>query len=175
MRIKRNSQKGSSLIEAIVALGAIVVTIAAVSILTAVSASNTEYIKNQNTANKYAQAGMEFIKSMKDESYGKLIQNIPVGTSRCLTGDLPHSVFDTDFSTKVPSGTCLGYGQSIDNQYRRTVVLDNSTDCDVAGATLDSKRVTVNVSWQSGKCSSGQFCHNVTLTSCITQPSAALP
>ncbi len=163
-------EQGSALIEAIVALAAIVVAVAAVAILMVSSVSNSEFIKNQNQANKYAQEGMEYLRSKKDENFDNFLSNYKEDHSYCLTEDFRKGNRETD-------SKCQGerLGSDPNKQFIRTVEIKPGTIANGCGDG-ESYHVTVTVHWQSGKCdvNTKPFCHESRLVSCfIDKPQIA--
>ncbi|MBI2195691.1 MAG: hypothetical protein HYU48_01445 [Candidatus Levybacteria bacterium] len=64
-----NSQKGQTLIEALIGLAVAVAIISAIVIAVISSLSNAQLTKNQNQANHYAQEGMEIVRQIRNSSW----------------------------------------------------------------------------------------------------------
>ncbi len=147
-----NSQKGQSLIEAMVALGAAVAVIAAIAITVVSSVNNSTFTKNQNLANQYAKQGIEIVRQLSRsnwttlQSYNAIYYCLPQGGQ----------VLD-----QATAGVCP---QNIGIFVRQVNIEQNSISC--SGAI----RATVIVSWADGACtnSNNPYCHKSTLDSCFT-------
>lgn len=153
----KHNTKGQTLIEVSIALSAILLTLAAISILVVTSVSNSIFIKNQSQAAKYAQEGMEYVRYLKNN-------NIPLFTS--YDGTL---CMGDNNTLAVSTGGCTQI--NVDGQYIRQVDFNKggSINC------VDQTEVTVTVRWQSTKCTgtdtAGRFCHTSVLLSCFQDPS----
>lgn len=159
------SQKGSALLEAVIALGAVVMAVAGIAIVIASSASNATFIQNQNQANKFAQEGIEYIKSIKDDSYTNFLSTFQTGTTYC---------FGESFNPVIDTNNCIGDGNRLENgRFIRKVTVSNSSanrcgDADIA----NTRAIRVEVLWQSGKCdvNTNSFCHSSVMESCFIRP-----
>ena len=143
------NMKGETLIEVLVALTIVVVIITAIAVLGVSSLGNSQFIENQGKSTKYAQEGMETIRSLRNSDY-------PGFASYTGTYCLPSGV-----ATLNSSLTCTT--PNIDNVYIRTVSIIQDGGC---GTNL--AKATVTVSWTDRKCGSGTFCHKSVLTSCLS-------
>lgn len=149
--------KGQTLIEVLVALASAVFVITAITILGISSLSNAQFIKDQGQASQYAQAGMEFMRGLRDIDY---IGFRNYSGTYCL----------------AKAQTILGSVQgacstpNIDNRYIRSVQIQQNGGC---GLNLTS--VNVIVSWIDSKCASGVYCHSSKISSCFStvQPISA--
>lgn len=163
--IQTESQKGSALLEAVIALAAVIMAVAGIAIVIASSASNATFIQNQNQANKFAQEGIEFIKSIKDESYTNFLNMFQIGTIYC---------YGESFEPVIDNNNCIGDGNRLDNgKFIRKVTVSNSIADRCGNSDPENVRIIkVEVSWQSGKCdvSSNPFCHSSVLESCFIRP-----
>ena len=72
--MKLFSDKGQTIIEAVVALATILLIIAAIAVVIVNALYNSQFIKNQNEANKYAQQGMEFVKDLAQNDISAFAQ-----------------------------------------------------------------------------------------------------
>ena len=141
--------KGTTLIEVLIALAAAVVVITAVTILSVSSLNNVQFVRNQDSATKYAQEGMEIVRSIRNGDY--------VGF-RAYSGLYCLPLNDIALTTSGSCGT-----PNIEERFIRSVQIDQNAGCGV-----NLVRATVTVAWTDGKCSSGTYCHNSTLTSCLS-------
>ena len=144
-------EKGQTLVEALIALGVAIVIISATVISVISSLSSTQFTKNQNQANHFAQEGMEIVRGIRNSSWVSFL-NLS-STYYCLS---------TSSATLTPRGAG-GCTQNIGIFVREVVIEHSSPSC------IGTSRVTVNVSWSDSKCtdSSNTFCHKVTLISCF--------
>lgn len=151
----KNLEKGQTIIEAIVALAAIFVIVAAIAVAVISAVSNSQFIKNQNLANKYAQQGMEFVRGVHADN----IQQF-----QALTGSYALGENDTTLTAGESLTVNIGGGH-----IRNVHFADDEEPCvNDDGSSINLKKVTVEVNWSSGKCSADdRFCHDATLVSCI--------
>lgn len=168
-----NNSKGSTLIEALIALSAIVIVLAATSSLVITSLNNSTFNRDQNQANKLAQQGVEYIRDKVANKEGFDEYVALAGTVRCMK-DIGLS------SGVITAGVCDATGV-IDDTYRREILLThNSPDCALSagGPATDTLKAIVTVYWQSGKCppipgpSENPFCHSQEVSSCFSDPSS---
>lgn len=148
-----NSQRGQSLVEAIVALVTILIIITAIAIVIVSGLYNSSYIKNQNEANKYAQEGMEFVRNIQKNdlvAFASYNQN----ATYCIE----------EGSSTLTSTNCDTQTINTGNAYNRTVVFSpGGSEC-----LLTEIKVSVSVKWSSSKCpSNNTFCHSSELISCM--------
>lgn len=148
------SQKGQSLIEAVVALGAASLVISAIAIIVITSISNTDYSKYQNQATAYAQQGLELVRNIAQTNWNTFTtDNFYKNVSYCLPSAT--LIQSTAPCTATMSGTTI---------FRREVDINHAnSDCKNSAGT----KVEVIVSWTDGKCPSGQFCHKADIASCL--------
>jgi Tfp pilus assembly protein PilV len=145
------NQKGQGLIEALIALGAAVIIIAAMTIAVITALNNADFSSYQNLATNYAQQGIEIIQQKSQLAW----TTIPVNQATyCLAQgatDLPpQAVF-----------SCATI--NVDNKFVRQVTFTPKS-----GSCGGSTQVEVTVSWTDGKCSgAADYCHQVTLDSCL--------
>jgi len=150
--LKRNH--GQTIIEAAVALAAILITLSSIAVVMITSLNNSQFIKDQTVASRYAQQGMEYIKSIRN--------NDPV-TFFAYSGV---KCFNQNNSISATSCATV----NIANIYKREVEFDqNDSQCGADSSGLYGTKVTVNVYWSSSKCqASNTFCHSSSLVSCFT-------
>ena len=148
----KNSQSGQTIIEAVVALMTILLIMTAIAIVIISGLYNSRFIKNQNEANKYAQEGMEFVRSIQENDIEQFA-SYGLNSTYCL---------DEANSALTTSG-CSATGVNTGASYNRVVVLSGGGgECPGTQA-----KVTVTVSWISSKCASGTFCHKSQLVACL--------
>lgn len=150
---------GQSLLEIIVALGALAVllTVAATSIIGALS--NTQEAKFQNQASIYAQQGIEVLRQMRDSDWG--LFNSLSGVY-CMAENCSSLTANGACGRRV--GSC-GINTDI---YRREVTLEKNSNLCSQGAN-NGTRAIVSVSWNDSKCSGpGNFCRIVKVETCFS-------
>lgn len=149
------SQKGQSLVEALIALGVAVVIISGIAVAVITSVNNTDFSKNQNLATQYAQQGMELVRHKSESDWGSFTM---LSGSYCLDQN------STDLSP-AGLGCSLNINDANSNPFfiRQVDVSQNTSSC------TGSASVSVKVSWTDGKCSSASnvYCHTVKLDSCL--------
>lgn len=141
--------KGETLIEVLIALTIAVVVITAIAVLSVSSLSNSQFIKNQEQAGKYAQEGMEIMRALRNNDY------VDYGN---YTGTY---CLDKDHELGVSQSSCTT--KNIDNVFIRSVTIQQDGGCGVNLA-----KTTVTVAWTDGKCASNTYCHKSILTSCFS-------
>lgn len=152
------SQKGQSIIEALIALGVAVLIVSSITVAVITSVNNSDYSKNQNLATQYAQQGMEILRQQAQSNWSNFSNY--QGTS-CLN----------EGSSTLTAPGSTGCGQNISNFFVRQVnIVQNSGSCSSIAA-----KVTVSVSWTDGKCTSSgnAYCHQVSLDSCMASLNSA--
>jgi len=153
------ADKGQTLIEAIVALVALLITLAAISISIVIAISNSTYVKNQNLASKYAQQGMEYFRNLKANN--SVVPVDPPEYFKTLSGDY---CFDDDNNLTKSNGDCVVNISDNQISFKRKVNFENNP------SLCNGTKVTVSVSWTSGKCTNenNRYCHKSQLVSCFT-------
>lgn len=151
-------KKGQSLIEALVALGAAVVVVSAITITVMSSLNNVEFSRDQNLATQYAQQGIEFMRQVSQSNWTLFSS---YAASRYCLAQNASAITPINPATN----TC---GQNYGNFIREIDIEQNSNSCS------GNVKVTVNVSWSDGKCTdvNNKFCHNVILHSCLSNTSS---
>ncbi len=147
------NQEGQSLIEAVVALGAAVIIVAAITIVVITSVNNTDFSKDQNLATQYARQGLEIMRQKSEADWASFSST---SSEYCL---------DQATTTLTPYG--IGCSANINNEkgnpYFKRVVSVAQGDPGCGGAA----NVYVSVSWEDGKCAANTFCHEVKLNTCL--------
>ena len=143
---------GQTIIEAMVALAAILITLAAISVVITTSLSNTRFIRDQSLASRYAQEGMEYM---------RYLRNIDASSFEARQG-----IYCMGKDNMLIVGTCPV--ANIDNAYKRETEFTQNSVVECNGGT----KVVVSAYWASGKCSdSDRFCHKSQLISCFAKQS----
>lgn len=180
MYSKHFLEKGQTIIEVIVALTTSVVIVAAITIAVITSLRNAEYSSSQNTATRYAQEGIEFLRFLRDSNYPRFKELASANvTYYCLAKGA------TELSIPPPGEPlkqqCTSSSVIIDNVYSRKIEFSSSDYCNplqpptaippatpIPTIANTSKRVTVTVSWTDGKCSDSERCHSARMVSCLS-------
>jgi Tfp pilus assembly protein PilV len=174
------NNKGQGLIEALIALGAAVVIISAITVAVITAVHNSDFSKYQNLATGFAQQGIETVKQQSQLDWN---------TTSVYTGPYCLSQGETNFSPLV-GNTCapMDVGSMFIRQVDFTKIPPKlscnnlsspccassiqpgigAPDFCINNPSLCSSQVTVTVKWTDGKCSNASdFCHSVKLDSCI--------
>jgi len=158
------TEKGQTLIEALVALGAAVLVLSAITVAVISALNNVQYTKNQNQATQYAQQGIETMRQISQSNWGSF--SLYSG-KYCLAQDetlpcLPGS----------ETGSCSqNAGLEICSQNSGIFVREvDIAQGSQASCSNGSVGVTVIVSWSDNKCAdpNSPYCHNVKLNSCLS-------
>ncbi len=164
-------QKGQALIEALVALGIIMVVLSAISTVVVNSLFNSQFIKEQNLASKYSQEGIEIVRGIQISNlthFKNDLTDLSPGLYYCINAsgsDLTTTSCDTT-TANTPSTSPI---------YNRTVDLQRgSPDASPCNTTLETK-VTVTTRWTSSKCGGTPFCHKTEVQSCIVHNTGITP
>ncbi|MCL5676239.1 MAG: hypothetical protein M1120_03905 [Patescibacteria group bacterium] len=128
-RPARNKFLGQTLIEMLMALGAGVLIVMAIIGGVVVANRNSQFSKNQNLATRYAQEGIELIRSQRDQlgwnAFYSAYNNVP----QCIDGSAKFTNM---------AGSC---GQNVASFFSRSATF---FDTNGSGKSLT---VTVTVSW----------------------------
>ncbi len=150
MKIK-NSQKGQSLIEVLIALAAAVAVVAAIAVTVVTSLSNVDFTKNQNLATQYSGEGLAVIRQLAKNNW----------TNFTSTYQAPNYCLDKAGVLTVMQGLECNQNVGI---FKRQIILkqDDMTECS-SNLKIESK-----VFWSDSRCLEGEvFCHDVSLESCL--------
>ena len=158
------NQKGQTLIEALVSLSIAVAVISAITVVVLSSLNNATFTRNQNQATQYAQEGLEITKRIALSHTGEFASTEGV---YCL--DENKTILDTPLYNPG-SGRCgfnisTGAVKNIKDTFSREIQIEHdSPECD------GSRKIIVRVQWSDNKCenTSGPFCHQVELSSCLS-------
>ncbi len=145
-------EAGQTIVEATIALASILLVLAAISIAITISLSNSQFIKNQSLASKYAQDGMEFMRYLRNTDPS--------------TFELREGVYCMNEDNTFTPGTCGAV--NIAGVYKRESEFTQNSLTDCNGGT----KIIVAVYWASGKCDpQNRFCHKSELVSCFSNQS----
>lgn len=159
----RVSEKGTTLVETIIALSIAVVIIGGITSLVITSLNNANYTKVQDQAESLAQEGIETVRQMANSNYSTFSNNYNQ-TYYCMAPDLK----------LVPDTNCNQTKYRIKNVYIREVDISQSSDCAQSSVSPTPTpppgsaniRVIVKVSWTDSKCKT-PFCHKISYSSCL--------
>ena len=156
------NQKGQTLIEALVSLSIAVAVVGAITVVVISSLNNATFTRNQNQATQYAQEGIEIVKRVSLSESSPNFKALP-GDTYCL--DKSNTQLDEPL-TNPGTGGC---GFNVASIFSREVNIDHNNSDPQEGCGGNTK-VTVKVKWSDNKCqdASGPFCHEVALTSCLS-------
>lgn len=169
--IKFHDRSGQTIIEAMVALAAILLILAAISVATITSLNNAEFIKNQSLASKYAQQGMESMRYTRNNDPVTFFSTY-AGNTYCMCAN--NVLGDNNCVSGSSAGTqCVKVDNFSGASLIREVKFSALGSTESQGCSSGT-RVTVTVSWSSGKCSNSvRYCHKTQLISCFSNPSAS--
>lgn len=147
------SQKGTVLVESLIALGAAVIIIAAITGMVISALNNAQSAKSQHMASQYAQEGLEIVRNLARTNW-EFFHNTLVDTNYCLASGSAELTF-------MDESIC---GENVGTFVRKIVIDHDSDYC--SGAS----KVEVDVSWTNGECRdrTNPYCHTVQLQSCLS-------
>jgi hypothetical protein len=164
--MKGKFNKGQTIIEAVVALTAILVAIAAISVVISLSVNNSTFSRDQDQASKYAQEGIEFLREANDS-----------GTLIPLQGfdPIPFSQLHGDYCLNADDTLSNGVGSDCyvnTNGLKRSIHVEQGTcagnPSSQGSSTTILYQVDVTVYWSGNSCSASKaYCHNSSLETCI--------
>lgn len=148
------SQYGQTLIEAVVALGIILVVITALVVTVIRSLNSNQLVKDQKTAQIYSEEVLEWIKSRKSKSWSEVYDKSRTGTGYTYC-------FDASPITDWPSTPIPCASSSLGGYFRREVVILRVGGGDPACTSI---KVSATVSWTEGNRP-----HSSAQETCLTQ------
>lgn len=161
--------KGQTLIEVLIALSIAVVIVTAVAVSVLSALNNAQFTKNQNMATQYVQEGMEIVRNIRNSNWDSF---------KNLSGAYCLDKNSADLIAKVPQDMNFENGcphpgvppQNLDI-FARQVNIEYAPVPSTAPAPCSNseRKVTVLVSWASGKCTnpSDVYCHSAKVSSCF--------
>lgn len=163
-----SSQSGQTIIEVLIALSTAVVIVAASTLAVLTAINNASYTQTQNSATRYAQEGIEFVRYLRGSNFTEFDQ---------LVGNTTYCLDKGGTSLYEASKSCNNQPSCGDNveKYSRSVVITktfNKCAPSVGGGTPvpvnTGAQVTVTVSWTDSKCPTACPCHQSQLVSCLS-------
>ncbi len=155
-------QRGSTLIEALLALTFAVAIITAVVVAVTSSLNNATYTKSQNAATQYAQEGIDIARYMKSSDYDSFISlatSFGGGPLYCPTQDGILEISDVCTKDQFLIEIYIDHGTALSGGRDKTGV----SQCEVGSSFVSS-----TASWTDPKCTNGDFCHKVALDTCLS-------
>ena len=157
------TEKGQTLIEALVALGAAVIVLSAITVAVVSALNNVQYTKNQDLATQYGQQGIEIMRQISESNWGSF--SLYNADRYCLAqGDVtPCLLGSSTGSCSLSSSISCGQNYGI---FVREVDIVRGPQSSCFNGSVG---ITVIVSWSDSKCGSNSpYCHNVKLNSCLS-------
>jgi len=151
------NNKGQGLVEALVALGAASIIIAAIAISVVSAVNNSDYSKNQNKATALAQQQLEILAQESRTNWP--VFNARNGTYCAANPRVLQATIED--CTTVNSSL-------IDNIFIRQVDIKKGDTTNCAGTIQNGTSIKVTIKWNDGKCQSGVYCHSAYVQSCFT-------
>ena len=141
-------EAGQTIIEATIALASILLTLAAIGTAISISISNSQFVRLQSQASKYAQDGMDQSRYIRNT-------NPSVFFSR-------EGIYCMNEDNSLSTGSCTAV--NIANTFKREAEFTQNPNVECG----DNAKLAVRVYWSSGKCSqSNTLCHKSELVSCF--------
>lgn len=157
-------QKGQTLIESLVALTVIIAVVTSIATLVINALFNSQFVRDQNLANKFSEEGMEAVRNIQISSLLRF-QNFTSSPG------ITTSCFNSTLTNLVACGSMAGNPIPGQPSYVRKVTLERAGSGCIVGET----KVIVTTSWASSKCASGDYCHNSQLVSCLVHDKGITP
>jgi Tfp pilus assembly protein PilV len=161
--MKKLNNKGIILIEAILALGIIVVIMTALVTALVSTISSSSFSKDQTQATSYAQEGLDIARNFKDSSYENF-QELETGEYCLAEGQ-------TELSEAGGDRSCEN---NVNRRFTRFIYVNQSGQDERQDPVVDacetdnSVFVASTVVWTDSKCKTeGDNCHKVELNSCF--------
>ncbi len=168
----KNYQKGQTLIEALIALSIIMIILTSLSTILASSLFNSQFIKEQNRANKYSQEGVEMVRAFQ-ESNILGFKELETGVY-CIDAGGDNSIdlmADPDPAVTCDTEPNVGGNMQREISVVRDILCD--TPPDPLGDGLSD--VTVTTRWNSSKCDGADFCHEAKVVTSLPCTSGITP
>jgi type II secretory pathway pseudopilin PulG len=154
------NQKGQSLVEALVALGAAVLIITSIAVAVITSVNNAVFSKNQNLATQYAQQAID---TLRHQSISNWTSFSALDGSYCLS---------QNSTNLIPAG--LGCSLNINDSnnnpfFIRTIQITHVASLPATANCAGNILANVSVSWRDAKCTNtlNSYCHSVKLDTCL--------
>lgn len=163
-----NKYKGQTVLEVVVALGAGIVVLSALTMAVVTSLNNAAQSNSETQAGQFAEQGIEIMRGMRDNNY---VSFSSLSGTYCLAASC--SAATTALGTCGPRTTSCG--TNVSNKFVREVQVEQNTSaCLVSNVTpapgSKQTRVIVNVAWTDNKCKDANdpYCHVTSLDTCLS-------
>lgn len=153
-----NLERGSTLIESLLALAFAVMIITAVVIAVITALNSATFNKNQNLATQIAQEGIDIARYMKTSNYAGFFALLNGGGYCPVVSGNKSGTLE-----QVGDGGCE-FGNFTKEVFINHSGLDqnNNSRCQPGSSFVAS-----TVSWTDSKCEDGDYCHKVQLDTCL--------
>lgn len=182
--MRNRSEKGATLIEAILALALVTVIITAVVVAVVSSVSNSQSSTDRSFALDYAEEGIDLLRDLKGEDFNGFTTTYnlktPLANNYYCLSDEDGALPDSTISNCATAGA--GTGNVQNGKYQRKVFIhynpapasnpggrdpQNTIVCSGSGIFVSSI-----VYWTDSKCDGGTYCRSVELNSCFYDTNA---
>lgn len=162
--------KGQTIIEVVVAFGAGIVVLSALTLMMLSSLNNASEGTSRTQATQYAQDGLETVRNLRDADWSQLVDLSKNPNNTYCMSDLCSTLTTSSGNCGPKISSC---GLNVNSKFSRQVEIRfNDPSCipqnPVSGKNFIKGIVTV--SYGDGKCtnSSNPYCHKVQVESCYT-------
>lgn len=166
--LEKETERGQTLIEALVALSTAVVIVSAITLSLLTSLRNVQHTETQSLATRYSQEGMEYMRFFRDGNYAAF-DALQGNTTYCLG---KRKINLEESSTSYTNPNC---GDNVDLFSRAIVIDKDSAECapltpppPTPVPLNTAAKVTVIVSWTDSACPNSSRCHTSVLESCFS-------
>ena len=140
------NNRGQMLLEALIAISIFMIALVVITVTVITAVANSRFTQDQNSANKYAQEGIENVRVV---GYGRI---------KRITGTI--SMGDNGRLNDPPLVDTV----NVDGKFKRYITFTQN-----GGPCTSGTRIEVVVSWSSSKCTTGNtFCHESRQSTCLT-------
>ncbi len=177
MMIRRNSQKGATLVEAILAVGLAVAVATGIVAAVTTSLSGATHNQNSNFTLNISQQGIDMIRDQAASDFTQFSATyaVPLSDGYYCLSDQDTALSDTNFD---PNNTICNSShpnvQTNSNTYVRKIYLNKSGN-DARTSTVRKVCTVANtvfmasvVSYTDSECRGGLYCHKVEIDTCFT-------
>lgn len=169
-------EAGQTLLEILLAFSVSILVLSAIVIGITTSLSNTQYTRNQNSANSYAQEGMAVVRQIKNSSWSSFL--LKGQKNYCLAENSTELVVRTSANCEQNVGifsreVTIEHGYTSGNSSGDSSCSPGNppmpTPTPTPPVTPEWSKITVKVSWSDNKCPLGTpLCHKVELITCLS-------
>lgn len=176
-KYQRFKEAGQTLFEALLAFSVSILVLTSIIVGVTTSLSNSQYTKNQNLANSYAQEGMAVVRKIRDSSWYDFsagLKDYKQNTKYCINKNL-ELIEISNLTQNCTGNDAVGTGGIFSREVKFE---DDSPACSAGGTpaptpaqtpAVNGTKVTVKTSWTDNKCPVGSpYCHKTELISCFS-------